>query len=769
MKKRKTALTKLKALNKAFHALLAQDNAVDIPTVAELQHQIAKDGDAWEKFDASHFAYLEAKDEEAEVEEAEYQQLTLEQTTLIGHAMEMMAVRRGESIQNAPAAASLGQQIEVAKAELEAAFEDVSAVLKAVATHIKKPDSTCRESLTVCALQLDHAEALLEGAAMRNALKELVRLKPAEAAGSTAAKAIKVGEVRMNLETLRAAVASALSKVAPQVMAAPRATVAGTAFKKRDPPKFYGLRRNYPSFKKEWLMAVTGKLDPTTEVREIRYSVPTVDEPDLKNLHSMEEIWAILDDKYGKVMELSLELIMGLQKFSYSKGAKGDSARFTELYREWTKVHNDLQQVGELSALDHKPTLCNIASMLPCPESKMRYTKMRNQLQDANKEVRSSQAAAGEELTAEPTELHIMNLFMKAEKRLQEGYEHLCGSEFEHSRTSKERSSPAQCHKCGKTGHKAADCEAWQYHPEEQMEGQGGARVAHANMKLKPRDCPCCKSQHTFFVDDGSIRYKTRLSACRSFQNMSVENRARLVEEAKGCALCLDWTGLHTRDNCQENYRFGKRFGNCEADVGGAKCGRKHNELLHGSTSKFTNHVASRFSHKLSAKVLNVEPQEEKISKLSSLEEGASTEEKRQRKSYAVRYAEAVELVREAVVQSMPSKEFLETERAKAEQPDVKPEEQTQLKESSMQADVSEEELVKQNGSVEELVKQDGNEEELVKQDGKKESLAKLLKATALRIEDALEMMEDVEIARVEFWPGVSICHFAATNVATKN
>ena len=90
--------------------------------------------------------------------------------------MDLMATRRGENVQNVPAAASLEQQIEVAKVELEAAFEDVNGVLKVVATHVKKPDVISRESLTVCTGQLDHAEVLLEGTALKNALKELVRL-----------------------------------------------------------------------------------------------------------------------------------------------------------------------------------------------------------------------------------------------------------------------------------------------------------------------------------------------------------------------------------------------------------------------------------------------------------------------------------------------------------------------------------------------------------------------------------------------------------------
>ena len=375
LKKRGTTVKRLKAASKHLSDVLDRDDNVH-PTVGQLDKNIATVEQAWDKFDAAHFAFLElVEEEDNEAEETEYQELMDQANHLIGDAQHMVAVRKGEVVENAPAVASLAQQIDVAKTELESAFEDINGVLKAVATHIRKPAEISQESLKVCTRQLDHAEALLEGDALKNALKELVRLKPAEAAGNTAAKAIKVGEVRMILETLRESVGSALAKVAPQVVPAPRATAAAvtTAFKKRDPPKFDGQRRNYPSFKKEWLVSVTGKLDPSTEVREMKYSVPIIDEPDLKNLHTMEEIWAVLDEKYGKVMELSKELIMGLQRFDFSKAARTESAKFKELFREWSKVYNDLEQVDKLSVLNHEPTLCNIGKMLPSSESKTRY------------------------------------------------------------------------------------------------------------------------------------------------------------------------------------------------------------------------------------------------------------------------------------------------------------------------------------------------------------------------------------------------------------
>ena len=78
---------------------------------------------------------------------------------------------------------------------------------------------------------------------------------------------------------------------------------------------------------------------------------------------------------------------------------------------------------------------------------------------------------------------------------------------------------------------------------------------------------------------------------------------------------------------------------------------------------------------------------------------------------------------------------------AKDARKNVEEEEQGHLKESTMQFDVI--------------------EEKLVKQDGKKECLAKLLKATALRIEDTLEEMMEVESTRIKFWQVLDVLNNA--------
>ena len=85
-------------------------------------------------------------------------------------------------------------------------------------------------------------------------------------------------------------------------------------------------------------------------------------QPDIKNLRQIAEVWKVLDDEYGQVMELTAELIKDLTSFQFSKQAKTEDAKFAELFRVWTQVLADLAEVGKTNVLDHEPTLSKFGS-----------------------------------------------------------------------------------------------------------------------------------------------------------------------------------------------------------------------------------------------------------------------------------------------------------------------------------------------------------------------------------------------------------------------
>ena len=80
----------------------------------------------------------------------------------------------------------------------------------------------------------------------------------------------------------------------------------------------------------------------------------------------------------------------------------------------------------------------------------------------------------------------------------------------------------------------------------------------------------------------GDMLYKTRLSLCPTFKNMSIAERGATLEHCKGCALCLDWTGEHDRTNFTSQVK-GKPISNCNVRVGSSEYEKIHNILLHGS------------------------------------------------------------------------------------------------------------------------------------------------------------------------------------------
>ena len=80
-------------------------------------------------------------------------------------------------------------------------------------------------------------------------------------------------------------------------------------YEKRPFPRFDGKKRNFPSFKREWSDTVTGKYPPDFELRQIRECTPKEIQPDIKNLKLLAEVWKVLNEEYGQVMELTSELI----------------------------------------------------------------------------------------------------------------------------------------------------------------------------------------------------------------------------------------------------------------------------------------------------------------------------------------------------------------------------------------------------------------------------------------------------------------------------
>ena len=156
-----------------------------------------------------------------------------------------------------------------------------------------------------------------------------------------------------------------------------------------------------------------------------------------------------------------------------------------------------------------------------------------------------------------------------------------------------------KCGFCNITGHGESVC--WKKHERPGKEGKPGApgggkkqRANLADMTKPQKPCPACAVQHTFVARrTGTTCYKSRLSACDTFRSKPVNDRAKIVEESKACALCLDWTGDHTKDNCDAKVK-GDPFPRCDVATNSVACGRAHNRLLHGTLNQYCLYTRHR-------------------------------------------------------------------------------------------------------------------------------------------------------------------------------
>ena len=606
--------TKIREIN-----LSVARNDGKTPREQALARQLTGLAASWKAFDVAHLTFVMHVNDPAEMDAAglvhqnkfhDYELATEAAEDLIAKrqqdAEDLIARRQQDAREVAArdgaqaAAAGLvdaAQQKErdfnIAKAQRDDLFRRVTAIVTTARTYLDgNREQECRDSLEGEKRQLERAAALLMDTSAYTQI--MVRCKPDEAEANITSESVKRVEATESIQQCKDVLAEHLGKLMP---ARPAAAPTGTGgmqhfFKKRELPKFEGELRDFPAFRHDWQDSVAGKFDQGEEVRCIKERVPKEVEPDVKNLHTMDEIWRVLDEKYGNVMDLSRVLIAGLWNLTLPTGGT-EPAKFLILHREWLKVYNDLKQIGQLGALDHDPTLCQVAEKLPSAEAKKNYSKLRISMRAANAKER---AEPGSEV-AKISELTIMSTFMEEEKQLQDQYAQLCPQA---KQTTAKEKVPSRtggrsdtCFNCGKPGHMSRNCDQPANNGRQDARSNGRNGRSHANMRLKPKECPACNGQHTFVTSEGETLWRTRLSNCPNFmEKMQAAERAALVEKAEACALCLDWTGSHQRDTCKEHIRKGKGpFGPCTITTSGVPCGKLHNSLLHGSTIKYCNYL----------------------------------------------------------------------------------------------------------------------------------------------------------------------------------
>ena len=204
-------------------------------------------------------------------------------------------------------------------------------------------------------------------------------------------------------------------------------------------PDFKGGKlHDYAMWKRDWKDLISGQYDPNHELRMIRDRVPEKVRGLVERLMSMDEVWTLLDDEFGKKSELVSDRVDHLHAFQYSKGANSESRKFMELYERWAEVLFDLESVEEQQVLNHTPTIRDFVKLLPGEAIMQRYVATEKEL-----------SAKGESALA------IVKAFMKSERSNQRKIMEITGAKESSSKDSAEK---VTCFKCNQPGHTQANC-----------------------------------------------------------------------------------------------------------------------------------------------------------------------------------------------------------------------------------------------------------------------------------------------------------------------
>ena len=318
------------------------------------------------------------------------------------------------------------------------------------------------------------------------------------------------------------------------------------------PPIFDGEICNYPAWKKRWRELISPSSGSECEelYRMQDAMGPKTLSATIKSFQSLHEAWSFLEDQYGRADVAAVKLLNDFQNINL--GRVNDHEKFMEMYRQFKVLATHLHEIGQLAALNSLTEVNQIIAKLP-GDIKTKYAEFKS----------SHKHLIG---------YSLLSTFMEHQALISR---ECCVA----IQPAVSRSGP-KCFICQETGHYAKDCTKKKL---DNVSPKGGLRINGLSAKSVP--CGVCGSPH--IVEDGKNKgkYKTRLAACQKFRDMSVNERAQALADAKGCVKCTDW--MHVSKDCDAVY--GKRkWQPCSVKDGSSgKCGKDHHNLLHGTSHAY--------------------------------------------------------------------------------------------------------------------------------------------------------------------------------------
>ena len=110
--------------------------------------------------------------------------------------------------------------------------------------------------------------------------------------------------------------------------------------------------------------------------------MPKEVKPEVKNAHSMEAVWKILDVRYGQPHVVSDKLIKELLGMKFTVSEKQDRQKFIKLHTAYIKARNNLEEIGQLESLRNGPIINSVVKKLPSLELKLRWSSWQKEKEE---------------------------------------------------------------------------------------------------------------------------------------------------------------------------------------------------------------------------------------------------------------------------------------------------------------------------------------------------------------------------------------------------